>query len=324
MKPIYKYISAAAIILVTGYACTKKPAEGFLGRTFFYLSNPFVGAKGRVVTSVPIQADGSSNPLYVKLLEVRTRDGKPTDALTKEYEIPIYKGEVTPQDSTPQLLAAKLGTAMYRPFNVNSIGGRLELTPATALVDTGLYDFDIEVSNIRGAKTLKSIAKVRINPAVPTQLIRQFASTSAINQESVFTTQSAFSVTLERRDGPNQIIIRFLDRNGVAFNPRLGQVIPRVGTATAPRYEFKQFSPYFAEVKNDTALVFQYPEKTPTYPLFVLNNAYLSSYRIPAEFTDINQNINPEFAFRLFPTDGVPSVSGTWVITNRMNFVTKR
>lgn len=305
-------------------ACSKKPDEGFLGNKFYYLSNPFIGIKGRVTTSVPIQADGSSNPLNVRLLEVRNRAGQPVDALTKEYEIPIYKGEVTPVDSTVEMLALKLGTANYKPFNVNSIGGRLELTPATAYVDTGSYDFDIEVSNIRGAKTIKSVAKVVLSPSVPSQLVRQFANTSAPNQETVFTTQANFSVTLERKDGPNVIIIKFADKNGALFNPKTGEVMPRVGTTAAPRFVFKQFEPYYAEEKTDTALVYKYPAKTPTFPLYVLNNAYLSSYRIPAANNDLNLNINPEFAFRLFPTDGVPFVSGTWTITNKINFSAKR
>lgn len=305
-------------------ACSKKPDEGFLGNKFYYLSNPFIGIKGRVTTSVPIQADGSSNPLNVKLLEVRNRTGQPVDALTKEYEIPIYKGEVTPLDSTPELLAKKLGTANYKPFNVNSIGGRLELTPATAYVDTGSYDFDIEVSNIRGSKTIKSVAKVVITPSVPSQLVRQFANTSAPNQETVFTTQANFSVTLERKDGPNVIIVKFIDKNGAIFNPRNGEVLPRIGTEAAPRYQFKQFAPYFVEEKTDTALVYKYPVKTPTFPLFVLNNAYLSSYRIPAANNDLAVNINPEFAVRLFPTDGISFVSGTWIITNKISFAARR
>lgn len=324
MKLKYKYISLVAILFVLCYGCEKKPSEGFLGNRFFYLSNPFVGIKGRVTTSVPIQADGSTNPLYVKLLEVRNNAGQKTDVLSKEYEIPIYKGEVTPQDSTLELLATKLGTAMYKPFNVNSIGGRLEITPASALVDTGTYDFDIEVSNMVGAKTIKSVAKVVLLPAVSSQLIRQFASTSAVGQESVFTTQANFSTTVTRTDGPNVIIVRFLDRNGAAFNPRAGQILPRAGVSTAPRFEFKQFAPYFSEQLNDTALVYRYPEKTPTFPLFLLNNAYLCSYRIPAAINDLNQNINPEFAFRLFPIDGVSFVSGTWTITNRINFAGRR
>ncbi len=307
-------------------ACTKNPGEGFLGNKFFYLSNPFTGVKGRVTTSVPIQADGSSNPLYVKLLAVRTRAGAATDALTRLYEIPIYKGEVTPADSTPELLAKKLSTDMYAPFNVNSIGGRLELTPATAFVDTGMYDFDIEVSNIKGAKTINSIAKVIITPSVPSQIVRQFAATSIPNNEMTasFVTQTNFAVTTQRIDGPNKIIVKFVDKNGTPFNPKTGQVISRVSLPTNLRYEYKQFAPYYPEEKTDTALVYTYPAKTPTFPLFTLNNAYLSSYRIPAIFNDLNLNINPEFSVRLFPTDGVAFVSGTWIITNRMNFAVKK
>ncbi len=298
--------------------------EGFLGNKFFYLSNPFTGIKGRVVTSDPLQADGSTNPITVKLLSIRNLAGKEADELNKTYEIPIYKGEVTPQDSTPQLLALKLGTGMYKPFNVNSLGGRLELTPATALLDTGTYIFDIEVSNMRGSVKVNNVAKVRIIPSVPSQLIRQFANTSMPNQELVFTNQGTFTTTLERRAGPNQIIIRFLDKDGIAFNPKAGQVLPRIGTVAAPRFVFKQFAPYFSEVVNDTAFIYQYPEKIPTFPLYMLNNAYLSSYRIPAAFNTLGQNINPEFAFRLFPSDGVAAVSGTWVVTNRMPFAAKK
>ena len=248
---------------------------------------------------------------------------KPTDALTKQYEIPIYLGEVTPQDSTPALLAKKLGTAMYKPFNVNPVGGRLELSPATAFVDTGTYDFDIQVQNIRGSKTVNSVAKIQITPSAPFQLIRQFANTSAPNQETTFTTQAAFTVTATRTDGPNKIIIRFVDKNGATFDPKTGQVFPRVSTPANLRYEFKQFSPYYAEERTDTALVYQYPEKTPVYPLFLLNNAYLASYRIPAASNTLNMNINPEFSIRLWPTDGVPYVSGTWTITNQINFAAK-
>lgn len=320
-----KLLSSILVVCVLAVlaACTKNPGEGFLGNKFYYLSNPFTGIKGRVTTSVPIQADGSSYPLSVKLLEVRTRSGQPTDALTKQYEIPIYKGEVTPADSTPALLAQKIGTAMYAPFNVNSNGGRLELTPATAMVDTGTYDFDIEVSNIKGAKTIKSVAKVILTLPVSSQIIRQFANTSAPNQETVFTTQSTFALAIERRDGPNKIIIKFADSKGLLFNPKQGQVVPRVSVPTALRYEFRQFAPYYAEEKTDTALVYTYPEKLPVFPLFALNGAYLASYRIPSAVNSLGQNINPEFSIRLFPTDKVPYVSGTWIITNRMPFASK-
>lgn len=320
------YITTVIALVVT-LCCCNKTDEGFLSNKLFYRSNPFNAAKGRVTTSAPLETDGSTQSLQVRLLAVRDKTGALSQAMTKEYEIPVYKGEIRSTDSTLDLLAKKLGTAMYKPFNVNEIGGRLEVTPASLYVDTGTYDFDIEVSNVKGMKSLNSIAKVRITPAVPFQLVRQFANTSTPGQEITFVTQANYSVTVDRiPTGPNKIIIKFVDKNGVPFNPKTGQVIPRatLAGATGLRYEFKQFDPYYAEEKTDTALVYQYPEKLPTFPLFTLNNAYLSSYRIPAAFNDMNVNINPEFAVRLYPADeATPFVKGTWIITNKINFAMK-
>lgn len=320
------HITVVTALTITLCCCNKKE-EGFLSDKLFYRANPFPAAKGRVTTSAPLETDGSTQSLLVKLLAVRDKTGAIATALTKEYEIPVYKAEIRSTDSTLGLLAQKLGTALYKPFDINEVGGRLEVTPASMFVDTGTYDFDIEASNVKGTKLLNSIAKVRITPAVPFQLVRQFASTSTSGQESTFTTQTNFSVAVERiPTGPNKIIIKFVDKNGALFNPKTGQVIPRATLAgtTGLRYEFKQFAPYYPEEITDTALVYQYPEKTPTYPLFLLNNAYLSSYRIPAAFNDLNVNINPEFSVRLYPADqGIPFVKGTWIITNKINFAMK-
>lgn len=322
-----RYITAATALVVTLWACNKDDV-GFLSDKLFYRANPFPAIKGRVTTSAPLETDGSTQALTVKLLAVRDKTGAVTDVLSKEYEIPIYKGEVLVTDSTPEMLSKKLGTGMYKPFNVNELGGRLEVTPASMFVDTGTYEFDIQASNVKGTKVLNNIARVRINPAVAFQVARQFASTSTTGQEATFVTQTNFAVTVDRvPTGPNKIIVKFVDKNGAIFNPKTGQVIPRVTLAgtTGLRYSFKQFAPYYAEEITDTALVYQYPEKAPTFPLYVLNNAYTSSYRIPAAYNDQNVNINPEFGVRLYPADqGFPFVRGTWIITNKVNFAAKK
>lgn len=310
------------VCIVSFYCCTKV-AEGFLSDRLFYRANPFVAVKGRVTTGLPIETDGSTQPLNVKILAVRDKNGQPAEKLLKEYEIPIYKGEVLATDSTLEMLDKKLGTAMYKPFNINTVGGRPEVTPASIFADTGTYDFDLDVSNVKGTKTLNNIGKVRLTPALDSQIVRQFATTSAPNQEITFVTQSAFVVTVQRIAGPNKIIIKFVDKNGANFNPLNGEVLPRVSLPTNLRYQFKQYDPYYPEVKTDTAFVYDYPAKTPTFPLFTLNNAYIVSYRIPNTFNDLNLNINPEFAVRLFPLDK-PYVDGTWIITNRINFVVRK
>ncbi|MEO5562850.1 MAG: hypothetical protein ABIR18_05425 [Chitinophagaceae bacterium] len=306
------------------YSC-KKPETGFLSDRLFYRNNPFSATLGRVTTSLPIEADGSTVPLNVKLLAVRDKNGAPATKLTTEYEIAIYKGEILATDTTLAQLSAKLGTAMYKPFNVNPIGGRLEVTPASVFADTGTYDFDIEVSNVKGRKQLNSIAKVRLTPALDSQIVRQFATTSVPGQEVTFVTQGAFVTTVQRIPGPNKIIIKFVDKNGAKFNPLAGEVVPRVSLPLVTgglRYQFKQYDPYYPEVKTDTAFVYEYPAKTPTFPLYTLNNAYTVSYRIPNNFNDLNLNINPEFAVRLFPLNA-PFVDGTWIITNKINFAVR-
>jgi hypothetical protein len=276
--------------------------------------------------------DNSTLPITVNLLAIRGSSvaGKPVDALQKEYDIPIFLGEIFPTDTTLAQLSKKLSIGKYKPFNVNPNGGRLELTPATAFVDTGTYDFDVEVKNMRASKQIKSIAKIQITPAVPFQVVTKVASTSAVGNEVSQTSVTAsmpnlFTVTGVRREGPNKIVIRWVDKNGVTFNPNMGQVVPRVpGTTAGLRYEFKQFSPYYPEERTDTALVYQYPAGVPTYPLYLLNNAYTCSYRIPAAFNDLNLNLNVDFSVRLFPIDGVATVTGTWIITNVVSFAAKK
>src|SRR5688572_22281027 len=159
------------LLIVCGfffYSC-KKPETGFLSDRLFYRNNPFNASLGRVTTSLPIEADGSTVPLNVRLLAVRDRAGAPATKMTTEYEIAIYKAEILNTDTTLAQLQAKLGVAKYRPFSVNPVGGRLEVTPASVFADTGTYDFDIEVSNVRGTKQLNSIAKVRLTPALDSQ-----------------------------------------------------------------------------------------------------------------------------------------------------------
>lgn len=318
----FRYIILAGVCCMFLYCC-KKVEIGFLSDRLFYRTNPLVAIKGRVTTSLPIETNGSTSPLNVTMLAIRDKTGQSADKMLKEYEIPIYKGEVLATDTTLEMLNTKLGKAMYKPFNINPVGGRMEVTPASVYADTGTYKFDLQVSNIKGTIKLDTIGSVRLTPAVDSQIVRQAATTSVPNQELTFVTQAAFVVTVQRIAGPNKIIIRFIDKNGAKFNPLAGEVFPRLSVPANLRFQFKQYDPYYPEIKTDTAFVYDYPATTPTFPLFTLNNAYTVSYRIPAANNDLNLNINPEFAVRLFPLD-VPYVNGTWLITNKINFAARK
>ena len=89
-----RYIITGCLLGTILYCC-KKQEVGFLSDKLFYRVNPFVAVKGRVTTTAPLEVDGSTQPLNVKLLEVRGESGQNVQNLIKEYEIAIYKASIS-------------------------------------------------------------------------------------------------------------------------------------------------------------------------------------------------------------------------------------
>jgi hypothetical protein len=322
---IVKIISFALIIAVGFFGCAKPEKQGFLSDNLIYVPNPFTAVKGRTTTSAPMQVDGSTVPFYVKLLSLRSKYGKPMDAMEKEYEIAIFKGNITQNDSTIEMVNAKIGTGKFKPISINPIGGRIEVTPATAFVDTGTFVIDVEVSNVAGTKTKLNAADIKIIPAtLAWDILTQTATTSPVNSETT-TSISGLVVSIIRvATAENKIIIKYTDKNNVPFNPKAGEIITRTDRPT-----FQLFDPYFKEEKTDTALVFEYPAKLPFFPLFPVNVAgtnytNIVYYRIPAAYNTLNLNLNPVVGFKLWPAAGESFVSGTYIVTARMNFATRK
>lgn len=329
-----KIINIAGIAIVAGgvvLGCNK-PAPGYLSKVLVYNPKTLVATKGRVTTSAALIVDGSTSPINVTLSGTRnfyTRQGA-NDILLKKFEIPVYKGEITQFDTALAQITPKLGTASYPVFNVNNIGGRIEISPASTFVDTGTYEFDISVTNPAGSRDVPSVGVVRfVNAANPFDVTSQSVTSKPYNAETPSTTQSNFTLTVARTAGPNKVVLRFLDKNGVAFNPKT-QLIPVID-----RPALRNLAPYYPEEKTDTALVYQYPEKVPTFPLFqytwvnsttgaATNSQYTFYYRIPYTANDLNINIDPVIGFRLWPVPGEASVSGTFTVTMRLNFVARK
>ena len=323
---LFGLLSSALIVL----SCSK-PAPGYLSNVLVYNPKTLVATKGRVTTSGALVVDGSTSPIQVELLGTRNLYSKAAsdDILLKKYEIPIYKGEITQNDTTLAQLQPKLGMAQYPVFTINPIGGRVEVSPASTFADTGTYEFDIRVTNPAGSRDVPSVGAIRlVNAATPFTITRQAVTTPPATAETPVTNQPSYTLAITRDAGPNRIILRLLDRNGAAFNPKSF-------VAFIDRPSYRQYAPYYAEVKTDTALVYQYPEKLPTFPLFQYtsinpdngqpsNRQYTAFFRIPPTANDMNANINPEIGFRLFPVPGEAAVSGTYTVTMRLNFVSRR
>lgn len=268
-------ILAACTILF----CCQKTEEGFLSDKLAYRPNPFIAAQGVVSVSKSLDGDGSTMPLHVKLLEIRNlKSGAPLDSeQLKSREVLGYLGAISQEDSTLELLNKKISKTMVRPFEINSIGGRIELSAASAVLDTGSYTIDIEVSNIRGSKVLKDACTINLRPKTYYEIRSTALTTSTANAETDFQAiPGGLGATVERiPDGVNKIIVRFLDMNGVPFNPAQGDVIKR-----GDRPNLATYDPYYPQENTDTALVFQYPA-APQFPVFkVPNFEYLSYFRM--------------------------------------------
>jgi hypothetical protein len=318
-------ISVLAVLIISG--CSK-PSPGYLSKVLVYSPQTLSANKGRTTVSTALLVDGSTSPINVKLLRTRNYWTKQNadSILLKKYEIVTYKGEITQNDSTVDQVLAKLGKSMYSSFNINSIGGRLELTSATNFIDTGTYEFDIVVTNPAGSREVDNAGVIKIvNPSNNIDITSQSVTTSPTTSET-FTNQTAFTYSVVRTSASeNKIIVKFVDKTGKPFNPAAGDVYAR-----ADRPTLKTYAPFYVEEKTDTALVYRYPAGLPVFPIYPTvtvsggNYSNISYYRIAAAATDINLNVNPVIGFKLWPLLGEQAVSGTYLVTFKMNFVAKK
>lgn len=317
------FIALCTIALTVSMSC-QKVEKGYLSDNIYYLQNPFTVQQGTTATSGTIVGDGSTSPLSVKLLAVRNElTGENADSmLLKKDTILVYKDAVTYQDSTLALLNAKLKDSAVAPFSVNPLGGRLQFTQASQFVDTGVYTIDVTVSNMRGTKTLNNACNLVITP-LSTQDSLFYKSVTASNAAEVFSSlpSNTLTVTIVRYPaGPNKIVLKWLDKNGTAFDPAAGEIVARTGRPT-----FKDWNPYYPEVKTDTSIEYQYPAGIPQIPAYastVISNGSswgggICYYRIALAHTDIQMAINTVSTILYYVTQG------TYIVTYSLNNIVR-
>ncbi|WP_295121431.1 hypothetical protein [uncultured Chitinophaga sp.] len=300
------------ILILSGLSvtlfCCKKVEEGYLSDRMEYMPFTLIATQGAASYTTPIPADGSTLPLKVKLLEIRSKaTGKALDSATLQpREVPIYLAELTAADTTIELINKKITRGMKRPIDIATIGGRIIVSPAASFLDTGRYEFDVEVSNMRGTRVFKNAGNILIAPKTWYTITRQTRTSSPVGAETDFQNigDGSMPMTIDRYpDAPNKLVFKFVDTKGVPFNPKNGEIILR-----GDRAHFKLYNPFFPEVKTDTALEFQHPNLT-RFPFFTQPNGETSSYyRIPGAFNTINRNVNATFGITFFG-------SGTYIVT---------
>jgi len=276
-------ITCPALVLAGGLltiAGCQKIVHGYLSDDIYYQVNPFDVQQGVTTVSAALVLNGSTAPLHVEVLALRDADGNDADSiLTTARNIVTYKCSVNYTDTTLAMLEAKLNDSLVSPFNIAAIGGRLQFTAATAYVPTGTYNMDIKVSNVNGSKIIKNACAINVTGLETPYSIGYFSYRPYDDEDNMlFRTESDpyySSVDIDfDAQGDNQIILKFVDKNGVAFNPNKGEVKDFSNESAATTYfpTLHMWAPFYAQVLTDTSIIQQLPDVNLSFPYFSLPN----------------------------------------------------
>ena len=288
-----------AIYMLTGLMALsgcQKVVHGYLSDDIYYQVNPFNVQQGVTTVSGALVLNGSTAPLHVELLALRDAAGNDADSiLRKPRNIVTYNGTVLYTDTTLDMLNAKLNDSLVSPFNIGEVGGRLQFTAATAYVPTGTYNMDIQVTNVNGSRILKNACAIVVTPLeTPYSMGYYSFRPYDANGNMLFRTESdpyysTFDIHYDA-NGTNQIILKFVDKNGVAFNPKAGEVKDfsndPVTTTFFPKLHY--WAPYYAATYTDSTIIQRLPDFNLSFPYFSLPNyAAGGGVRIDNKITNV-------------------------------------
>ncbi len=313
MKKNRKIINAALLLIIvcTGVfiSCTKY-GDGFLSPSIQYVVNEFTITKGRVASSYSLTTDGSSVPMHVKWVHIYDASGKIVDSLfSKKYLIPVWTAAYNPlTDKDYATISAKRGVAELTPIVVNESNGTIEANSGTIYLPVGVYTMDLEVSNAAGTQLLKNIMKINLVDGKTIEITPEtgafslslfFANTASgvgsaggNNNGTLFNGNNNPFVewTVTRfADTPNVFIYKVMDKNGLVFNPKNGEIAKRPNSGLNPNPPFLQNLQDYAPdtfTATDTAMTLKYP--LVPFPIASLGNGFNMYYRIPTQFVAID------------------------------------
>lgn len=313
MKTYRKIITTAILLLVVCsgifISCTKY-GNGFLSPSVQYAVNEFSIIRGRTATSYSLITDGSSVPMHVKWVHIYDASGNIVDDMfNKKYPVSIWTAAYNPlTDKDYASITAKRSVAELTPIVVNESNGTIEANSGTIYLPVGTYTMDLEVSNSAGTQILKNIMKINLKDgktieiapetgAFSLSLLKAGTASGAgaaggSNNGTLFNGVNnpfvEFTVT-RFADTPNVFIYKVMDKNGVVFNSKNGEIAKRPNSGLNPNPPFLQNLQDYAPdtfLATDTAMSLKYP--LVPFPIASLGNGYNMYYRIPSQFVTID------------------------------------
>ncbi len=305
------------IVLISAYTSCKKLPEGFLSPLVRYEEDPIIIQKGRVKVSSALNFDGSTKPAKIKLVHIydKATGNIVDDIFLKKYTIKVWTGIYDSKtDTTLELIAAKQMDAEITPIVINEVSGQVEANFATLNIPAGDYEFDLEITNGAGTNIYPKIGQLQIIDAPPFEAHPELGSPNnrmiKVGDENDIVLAEVPIITINRiAEEPNKVILKFVDKNGVPFNPSMGEILHRPVAGNNPIPPFWQFlEEYALKLENfDDRMELTYAV-TP-FPLEPRGPGFNFYYRIPAlsfvmddqaKFPYGDRSANPRFVMRIY------------------------
>jgi hypothetical protein len=319
-----KKLLGSAVLLGILIAGCKKIEEGFLSEGLYVPDSPIKVQRGNAFQKTnAILADGTTQPMTVKLLDIRRADTKKhADEMFKEYPVYVYTAAVDPAvDTTIELVNKKRALKNLPPF-VFLASGQFVFNGATDSLPLDVtYEYDVEVSNVAGSKVYKNIGTLTtIDPPLITETTTNCNLFPDDGSSTIPMGTPTMTITRIKESGAS-VILKLTDKDGHPFNPKKGEIIKR-----GDRPIFENYARFHPIEYTDTAMICNF-EIAP-FPLSRYSNGgtnwnFLMYYRIPSAFVKIDGaltskvgSVNPLFAFRLMK-------AGVYVVEIRMPKTTR-
>ena len=305
-KKITFIITFSAIVFIGIFSGCTKYQNGFLSPYVQYAVNQFTIVRGRVSTSYSLITDGSNIPMQAKWVHIYDSTGKIVDDIfSKKYLVSIWTAAYNPQtDKDFASIFAKRGTDSLPPIVVNEANGTISSNSGSLNLPLGTYTMDFQVSNSAGTQILKNLMQLHIVGGAPLEtspeqgafrnqlsLVGNAAAASVFDFNGVNNPFDDYTVT-RFADTPNVLILKVMDRNGVPFNPRTGEITKRPNTGLNPNPPFLQNLQDYAPdtyAVTDTAIEIKYP--LVPFPIVSLGNGFNVYYNILSPYIHIDSTV---------------------------------
>jgi len=322
MKINYKKIIITTVVFSLFYTGCKKIEVGYLSDNIRYGSNPITVDQGTFYIATGIIPDASTPPFKITLLDIRNKEtGKREEAFFKESDVVVWKEKYDPKtDTTLEIINSKRAVEKRLPFTVLEKSGQFMFTQATDKVPVGDYEVDLRVENPKGTKDYKGITTVRLSPvkeytyenapyfiavdANSETSIRYPYDDQWVDQTKGQTTNTTLKIT-RVADGPNQIVLKVIDKNGAVFP---GKALERRPSGNDFLKTLSTFA--YKTTVTDTAVLYDYAQtRFPDIYWDTQSNGLNCYYRIysqwikSVDYAD-SKNWNPPFGLNYLTQEG--------------------